>query len=323
MPLARRPTTKAAGSGADPAGITDRFLRPGAARRRVGPSSWLLASNPSRLAAHAAETVAGLASPLPTRTVSSVRGLPVSDCLTTPPAERLPLQPPSPLSSFFEVLLAFTRLGLTSFGGPVAHLAYFRAEFVHRRHWLDEHAYADLVALCQFLPGPASSQVGMALGLSRAGLWGALAAWLGFTLPSAVLLVIFALGVSTLGDLGHAGWLHGLKIVAVAVVAQAVLGMSRSLTPERPRAALALGSAIAALLLTHALAQLLILALSAGATGAPPLPGSPPRCVRAPPAPIGSVWASAFRARLRRPPPWAGCRPPRPAAPHPAPRRSP
>ena len=195
--------------------------------------------------------------------VSSVRGLPVSDCLTTPPAERLPLQPPSPLSSFFEVLLAFTRLGLTSFGGPVAHLAYFRAEFVHRRHWLDEHAYADLVALCQFLPGPASSQVGMALGLSRAGLWGALAAWLGFTLPSAVLLIIFALGVSTLGDLSHAGWLHGLKIVAVAVVAQAVLGMSRSLTPERPRAALALGSAIAALLLTHALAQLLILALSA------------------------------------------------------------
>lgn len=169
----------------------------------------------------------------------------------------------SPVSRVLEVFLAFTRLGLTSFGGPVAHLGYFREEFVHRRRWLDEHSYADLVALCQFLPGPASSQVGMALGLSRAGLWGALAAWLGFTLPSAILLVAFALGVTATGTLEHPGWLHGLKIVAVAVVAQAVLGMARTLTPDRPRAALALGSAIAALLLTDALAQVLIIALSA------------------------------------------------------------
>ncbi|GAA3996181.1 chromate efflux transporter [Deinococcus rubellus] len=199
----------------------------------------------------------------------------MTDLVPTPPPERQLGQPPSQLSSFLEVLLAFTRLGLTSFGGPVAHLGYFRAEFVHRRRWLDEHTYADLVALCQFLPGPASSQVGMALGLSRAGLWGALAAWLGFTLPSAVLLVAFALGVSTAGDLGHAGWLHGLKIVAVAVVAQAVLGMARTLTPDRPRAAMALGAAIAALLLTNALAQVLIIAVSA-LIGWRFLPAGPP-----------------------------------------------
>jgi len=174
-----------------------------------------------------------------------------------------------------EVFLAFTRLGLTSFGGPIAHLGYFREEFVHRRRWLDEHTYADLVALCQFLPGPASSQVGMALGLSRAGLWGALAAWLGFTLPSAILLVFFALGVTAIGDLGHAGWLHGLKIVAVAVVAQAVLGMARTLIPDRPRATLALGSAIASLLLTNALTQVLIIAVT-GLIGWRFLPAGPP-----------------------------------------------
>ncbi|GAA5512383.1 chromate transport protein [Deinococcus carri] len=167
---------------------------------------------------------------------------------------------------FLEVLLAFTRLGLTSFGGPVAHLGYFREEFVNRRRWLDEHNYADLVALCQFLPGPASSQVGMALGISRAGLWGALAAWLGFTLPSALILVLFALGVAAVGDLGDAGWLRGLKVVAVAVVAQAVLGMARNLTPDRSRAALALGAAIAVLLVPSAFIQVLVI-LVAGLVG--------------------------------------------------------
>lgn len=129
----------------------------------------------------------------------------------------------------WQILLIFLRLGLTSFGGPVAHLGYFRDEFVVRRRWLSEHSYADLVALCQFLPGPASSQVGIALGLSRAGYRGAVAAWLGFTLPSAVVLIVFALGVAQVGDGIPSGVLHGLKVVAVAVVAQAVWGMARNL----------------------------------------------------------------------------------------------
>src|SRR6266852_1371672 len=116
----------------------------------------------------------------------------------------------SPPGNWHEVLLVFLRLGLTSFGGPVAHLGYFRDEFVVRRRWLDDRAYADLVALCQFLPGPASSQVGIAIGLSRAGTAGALAAWTGFTLPSAVALVLFAYGMGALGDVTGAGWLHGL-----------------------------------------------------------------------------------------------------------------
>jgi chromate transporter len=137
------------------------------------------------------------------------------------------------------VLAVFFRLGLTSFGGPVAHLGYFRDEFVVRRRWLDDRTYADLVALCQFLPGPASSQVGIAIGLSRAGYPGALAAWTGFTLPSAIALVAFAYGVIAVGDVSDAGWLHGLKVAAVAVVAQAVLGMVRSLTPDRERATMA------------------------------------------------------------------------------------
>src|SRR5438128_2471102 len=135
-----------------------------------------------------------------------------------------------PRGNWREVFAVFLRLGLTSFGGPVAHLGYFREEFVGRRKWFEDRTYADLVALCQFLPGPASSQVGIAIGLSRAGYAGALAAWIGFTLPSAVALVLFAYGVSALGDVSHAGRLHGLKVVAVAVVAQAVLGLLRSLT---------------------------------------------------------------------------------------------
>jgi chromate transporter len=146
-----------------------------------------------------------------------------------------------------EVLLVFLRLGLTSFGGPVAHLGYFREEFVARRQWLNERAYADLVALCQFLPGPASSQVGLAIGLSRAGYLGALAAWTGFTLPSAVVLVVFALGVAAIGGAGGSAWLHGLKVAAVAVVAQAVLGMMRSLAPDKERATLAVAAAAIAL----------------------------------------------------------------------------
>ncbi|MBZ9711942.1 chromate efflux transporter [Deinococcus multiflagellatus] len=176
------------------------------------------------------------------------------------PAEGLgPGAPEQPRGTFLEVLLVFGRLGLTSFGGPVAHLGYFREEFVRRRRWLDEGSYAELVALCQFLPGPASSQVGMALGIQRAGLPGALAAWLGFTLPSAALLALFALGVRAAGDLGGAGWLHGLKLVAVAVVAQAVLGMARSLTPDRPRALLALGTAAVTLLAPWTLTPVLLM----------------------------------------------------------------
>ena len=158
--------------------------------------------------------------------------------------------------SALEVLRIFLRLGLTSFGGPVAHLGYFRAEFVARRRWLDDRVYADLVALCQFLPGPASSQVGIAIGLSRAGYAGALAAWTAFTLPSAVAMVLFAYGVGALGDIAGSGWLHGLKVAAVAVVAQAVLGMMRSLAPDRERATLAVAAAALTLAVPSAWGQI-------------------------------------------------------------------
>jgi chromate transporter len=168
-------------------------------------------------------------------------------------AERSPL---SGRHSALEVLLVFLRLGLTSFGGPVAHLGYFRSEFVERRKWLDEASYVDIVALCQFLPGPASSQVGFAVGMLRAGLKGAFSAWLGFTLPSAVALILFGYGVTQFGDLAHAPWLHGLKIVAVAVVAQAVWGMSRSLAPDRERASIAVGAAILSLAVPSAAGQI-------------------------------------------------------------------
>jgi chromate transporter len=160
-----------------------------------------------------------------------------------------------------EVLLAFLHLGLTSFGGPVAHLAYFRSEFVERRKWLDDQRYSDLVALCQFLPGPASSQVGMALGLGRAGWWGALAAWLGFTLPSAIALILFALGVAHWSGLAQSGAVHGLKVVAVAVVAQAAWGMARSLCPDRLRGGIAIGAALLVLALPTAQGQLLAIGL--------------------------------------------------------------
>ncbi|MBK1698481.1 chromate transporter [Rhodovibrio salinarum] len=141
-----------------------------------------------------------------------------------------------------DVLWIFLKLGCTSFGGPVAHLGYFRNAFVERRGWLSEAAYADLVALCQFLPGPASSQVGFAIGLGRAGIPGALAAWLGFTLPSAALMLAFALGVGAVGDALGGGWIAGLKLAAVAVVANALLGMARTLCPDRSRATLAVAA---------------------------------------------------------------------------------
>lgn len=161
-----------------------------------------------------------------------------------------------------EVLAVFTRLGLTSFGGPVAHLGYFRAELVERRKWLDDQTYADLVALCQFLPGPASSQVGIGIGVMRGGLLGGLAAWLGFTMPSALALIAFALGVGLLGDSAGLDWLHGLKVVAVAVVAQAVWGMARTLAPDRTRATVAILAAIATLLWPTAFGQLCIIVLA-------------------------------------------------------------
>jgi chromate transporter len=149
--------------------------------------------------------------------------------------------------SVITVFLTFLRLGLTSFGGPVAHLGYFRDEFVVHRKWLDERAYADLVALCQFLPGPASSQVGIAVGLSRAGLPGAVAAWIAFTAPSAIALSLFGYGVVAFGDEVGLGALHGLKVVAVAVVAQAVWGMAQKLCPDAKRASLAVLATIGVL----------------------------------------------------------------------------
>jgi chromate transporter len=160
-----------------------------------------------------------------------------------------------------EVLGASLRLGLTSFGGPIAHLGYFRDEYVVQRRWLDEAHYADLVALCQFLPGPASSQVGMAIGIMRAGLPGGIAAWLGFTLPSAVALVAFAYGLQAVG-FADTGWLHGLKVVAVAVVAQAVWGMGRSLAADRSRFSLAVAAALVVLAARTALTQVLVIALA-------------------------------------------------------------
>ncbi len=165
--------------------------------------------------------------------------------------------------SALEVFLAFLRLGCISFGGPVAHLSYFREEFVARRGWLNEHSYADLVALCQFLPGPASSQVGIGLGLFRSGLSGAVAAWLGFTLPSAVLLVIFGLLLRQSGLHTDAAWLHGLKVMAVAVVAQAVWAMGRSLCPDRSRATLALLSAMLVSVLPSAWTPIGVIVLGA------------------------------------------------------------
>jgi chromate transporter len=179
-----------------------------------------------------------------------------------------------------EIFAVATRLGLTSFGGPVAHLGYFREEYVVRRRWLDEATYADLVALCQFLPGPASSQVGIAIGITRGGLLGGLAAWLGFTLPSAIALVLFAYGLRGLGA-ADAGWLHGLKVAAVAVVALAVWGMARSLAPDRARATIAIVSAFCALLWPTGVGQVAIIAAAAlGGLWLLPTSAAPPTAVR-------------------------------------------
>lgn len=165
--------------------------------------------------------------------------------------------------SGWAVFLIFLRLGLTSFGGPVAHLGYFREEFVTRRRWLSEHSYAELVALCQFLPGPASSQVGMAVGMNRGGYRGALAAWAGFTLPSAILLCLCAMGLSTWGAAVPAGVVHGLKVVAVAVVAQAVRGMGRNLCTDATRTAIAIVAALVVLVWPGAMGQVAVIAAAA------------------------------------------------------------
>ncbi len=166
-----------------------------------------------------------------------------------------------------EIFLAFLKLGSTSFGGPIAHLGYFRAEFVERRRWLSERAYVDLVALAQFLPGPASSQTGFAIGLMRGGRLGGLAAWAGFTLPSAVLMLLFAYGAGGLADsTWGVGLLHGLKLVAVAIVAQAVMGMARSLCPDRPRASIATAALVLLLVAPGSLSQVGAIALG-GAAG--------------------------------------------------------
>lgn len=197
----------------------------------------------------------------------------------------------------WQVFLIFLRLGLTSFGGPVAHLGYFREEFVSLRGWLSERSYADLVALCQFLPGPASSQVGIALGLSRAGYRGALAAWLGFTLPSAVALMLFALGIAGFGDAMPAGVLHGLKVVAVAIVAQAVWGMARSLCPDMPRITLMAIAACLVLLMPSAWSPVAVI-VAAGIAGL--LMFKPAKALEHDPLPInvsrgaGVLWLTLF-----------------------------
>lgn len=173
---------------------------------------------------------------------------------------RRPTLSSEPLMAIF---LVFLRLGLTAFGGPIAHLEYFRREFVERRKWLSAQAYGDLVGLCQFLPGPASSQVGIGLGLMRRGLRGACAAWLGFTLPSALAMTVFALLLRYSHGLAHGGWLHGLKLVAVAVVAQALWGMGRSLCPDKERASLAVAAALLAVLVPSVAGQIVVIVLGA------------------------------------------------------------
>lgn len=166
----------------------------------------------------------------------------------------------------WDVFRIFLRLGCTSFGGPTAHLGYFRDEFVEKRRWFSDKQYADLVALCQFLPGPASSQVGMAIGLQRAGYLGMFLAWVGFTLPSVLLMVAFALGVAQLGDISEAGWLLGLKAAAVAVVAHAVYGMTKNLVTDKIRAAIAVAALVVVLLVSHPLIQVgaIVLGIAVG-----------------------------------------------------------
>jgi chromate transporter len=176
-----------------------------------------------------------------------------------------PVTGEDPRGNWRQVLAVFLRLGLTSFGGPIAHLGYFRQEIVVRRGWLSEAAYAELVALCQFLPGPASSQVGFAIGLFRAGWAGGLAAWVGFTLPSAALMIAVASGATAMKGPIAAGLIHGLKLVAVAVVAQAVFGMARTLTPDARRAAIALAALLLTTMASASLGQVAAIGLGAAA----------------------------------------------------------
>ncbi|TYR81684.1 chromate efflux transporter [Priestia megaterium] len=156
---------------------------------------------------------------------------------------------------WIEILLVSTKLGFTSFGGPVAHLGYFRDEYVTKRKWLDEKSYADLIALCQFLPGPASSQVGISIGMVRGGIFGGVLSWIGFTMPSVIVLILFAYFLQGM-DASTAGWINGLKVVAVAVVAQAVLGMGKTLAPDRPRVTIAISAALITLFFPTAIGQI-------------------------------------------------------------------
>ena len=169
------------------------------------------------------------------------------------------------ISTLWEILRVSTKLGLTSFGGPIAHLGYFKNEYIDKRKWLDDKTYADVIALCQFLPGPASSQVGIAIGMLRGGMLGGIASFVGFTLPSVLVLILFAFLFKNFG-LADAGWIHGLKLVAVAVVAQAILGMGKKLAPDQPRVTIAIMAAIFTLLWPSAVGQVAIIA-AAGIIG--------------------------------------------------------
>lgn len=166
------------------------------------------------------------------------------------------------IRSLIEIFLVSTRLGLTSFGGPTAHLGYFHEEYVRRRKWMDEKSYADLVALCQFLPGPSSSQVGIGIGIMRAGIVGGITSFIGFTFPSVVVLIAFAL-LMTGFDVGNAGWIHGLKIVAVAIVAHAIIGMAKSLTPDLKRKAIAIVALLVTILWQTAFSQVAVILFAA------------------------------------------------------------
>ncbi|MFT4415838.1 chromate transporter [Fredinandcohnia humi] len=169
------------------------------------------------------------------------------------------------LKTLVEILVVSTRLGITSFGGPTAHLGYFHEEYVRRKKWMDERSYADLVALCQFLPGPASSQVGIGIGVMRGGVIGGITSFIGFTLPSVVLLILFAILLQD-SDLVNSGWIHGLKIVAAAIVAHAILGMAQKLTPDKERKTIALLAIVGTLLWQTAITQVIII-LIAGLIG--------------------------------------------------------
>ncbi len=216
--------------------------------------------------------------------------------------------------SLFGLFGCFLKLGCISFGGPVAHLGFFRDEFVSKRKWMSDEDYADLVALCQFLPGPASSQVGYAIGLREGGLWGGMAAWLGFTLPSAGLMIGFALGVTQLGDVSDSGWIVGLKMAAVAVVAQALWGMAAKLCPDRERALLALGAAAFLAVFVGAIWQVVVIAVG-GLAGA--LLFRSPSETKAPEGESGRVgswgpgwvWLLCFGTGLLGLPMWAASNP--------------